>query len=659
VDPELTFEPLTEEVSFTLPPERGGSSGRRSPSEPSLQLLAGLALDRVWTPDLARDLERHHPLVIIVEVPASVWSNPVRDALARRVSPRRIEFTVLQTRPKDAGGPALDLDAAHAVAAKSVVVAIAPDATWLSPVMVAAADHRLQPAPLSPDVVTEAIRRWTGRKPRIAITSADLAGLDLPDVAAALRPGATAAMCRRRLQAASRTRIGRPQPGSSSVPLAALAGSGEAFAWAEDLVRSIERVKVGALPVSALEGCVLYGSPGTGKTALARAVASEAGVPFQETSVGGWFSSSSGNLDGVVKAIDKFCDSLHVMTKSSGVAIGFVDELDALPNRERLSNRGADWWLPVVTHALIRFEKLRKSGVVLIGATNHLSRIDAALLRPGRFDQAIEVLPPDKAGRELALLHHLAGDLAGVDLDAALRLSRGATGATLAAAVRAARRRADAAGRAMELADLLAAIDPADTRPPDVIRSAALHEAAHAAVALRLGMRVVQVSIVAGPGSGGSTTLGVDDPTPGREAVERQVVVALAGRAADTILGAGPDAGSGSDLFEATGLLASLHASWGLGDRLTAALPYDRAREVLTLDGEIASAVEKDLVRLSWVAEWMVTANASAIEELAGALIQARVLTGEEVAAIVDRHPPRLRVKAVTRQGTFSVKGFR
>jgi hypothetical protein len=256
-----------------------------------------------------------------------------------------------------------------------LMIAITPEAQWLSPVLVAATDHALKPVPLTPDELGEAIRRWTGRPLRRPLSAGDIAGLDLPDLAAALRPGMTAAACRRHLQQASRRRVGPPPSAHEIVPLAALTGLGEAHAWATDLVACIERVRAGRLPASALEGCVLFGRPGTGKTSLARSVAAAAGIPFIETSVGAWFSTSSGNLDGVVKAVDKFCDSLVLAAKAAGtggLAIGFVDELDALPHRGRLSDRGADWWLPVVTHTLTRVESLRQRGIILIAVTNDL-----------------------------------------------------------------------------------------------------------------------------------------------------------------------------------------------------------------------------------------------------------------------------------------------
>lgn len=543
-----------------------------------------------------------------------------------------------------------DLDALRILARGRTLIAITPDPVWLSPVVTAAADHTMRLRPISPAKVREAIRLWTGREPKGVIAPHDLTGLDLPDLAAALRPGSTPAACLRRIRRASRMRVGPPAAAGEVIPLATLTGLGSAQAWALDLVAAIQKVKAGKLDPALLQGAVLFGLPGTGKSTLARSIAAEAEVPYLETSVAQWFATSSGHLDGVIKSADRWFDALSLAATSTaaGTAIGFLDEADALPNRARLSDRGADWWLPVITHCLLRVESLRRAGVVLIGATNDISRIDAALLRPGRLDQAIEVPPPDEEGRLAALRHHLGRDLKQVDLTPVVRLSRGATGAVLAGAVRAARRTADAAGRRMNLSDLLAEIAPEDGRSPEDLRAAALHEAGHAVVALRLGLTLVQVTVQAGEGSGGATTIRRTDGTPDRAALERQVMSLLAGRAADIVLGTGADTGSASDLREATRVIAGLHASLGLGSRLSAPVDHERADEWVRLDPHLATLVEQDLQRLQAMAELLVTANRHAILALTEALGTGRVLTAEEVIAIAQAHPPRMRVLAVT-----------
>ena len=391
-----------------------------------------------------------------------------------------------------------------------------------------------------------------------------LAGLDLLDIAASFRADTTPAACLRRLERASRSRVGLPEA-DAVLPLHQLTGYGEAQVWATQLVADIARVRAGTMQASLLEGAIFFGVPGTGKTTIAKAIAQAANVPFYSTSVGDWFASSPGHLDGVIKAAAVFFDALAVASRSSGTAVGFIDELDALPNRARLSDRGADWWLPIVTFCLIRIEELRHAGIVLLAATNHIDRIDAALLRPGRFDRSFEIFPPDEAGR-LGILHlHLGPDFADVDLTPLARLSHGMTGAVLAGCVRAARRKAETAGRRLTVDDLLVEIAPEDRRDPSELRAVALHEAAHALVGYRLGQEIVQVGIQAGEGYGGSTSLRSPRVVSDRASLERQVIALLAGRAADLFLGGGANAGASHDLREATLILAAIHATLGLG----------------------------------------------------------------------------------------------
>lgn len=609
-----------------------------------VELLAEIALEAPLSARLRRALRRAEPVVVLVIVPNAAWVRPV-EGVVKRASGHKVACLARTAQPRPSTAVDPDAEAADLVAGGHPVVAITPDRSWLAPLLLAAADHVVVVPPLDAAQVGLAVRIWCGRRTRAGMAPSDLSGLDLPDVAAALRPGSTPADCLSRIRRASHARIGAPD-GDAVTPLDRLTGYGEAHAWAIRTVADIARVRRGEMPASCLEGAVLFGPPGTGKTTLARSLARASGVVCIETSVGQWFANSPGFLDSITKQIAQFCDRLELAAKQDGCAIGFCDELDALPNRSRLDDRNASWWNTVITYCLLRFEALRKAGVVLIGATNHLDRIDAALLRPGRFDRQFLIAPPDEAGRLGILRVHLGDDLGGADLTAASRLSHGMTGATLAGCVRAARSRARADDRPMRLDDLLTEIAPADARSPVRLRGVALHEAGHALVAHRLGLVVVQVTTRGGAHHDGSTVLRLSDPTPDRAGLERQVIGLLAGRAADAVLGNGVTAGASQDLREATRLLAAVHASLGLGDTLRAVVDQEHAAMLLREDPALAGLVEADLRRLQSVAEVLVRADRAAILALVEALLARCVLTGDEVAELSARHRPRFRVPA-------------
>jgi ATP-dependent 26S proteasome regulatory subunit len=165
----------------------------------------------------------------------------------------------------------------------------------------------------------------------------------------------------------------------------------------------------------------------------------------------------------------------------------FLDEIDALPNRATMSPRGADWWTPVVTDFLLSLDNAvagKRAGIVVVAATNNIGGVDAAVLRPGRLERAIEITRPDHAGTVNILRYHLHGELPGDDLTDVAHLMDGSTGAEIMMAVRDARRIARTAGRALALEDIAHAIAPIEEIAPAALNRICIHEAAHAVTAL-------------------------------------------------------------------------------------------------------------------------------------------------------------------------------
>jgi ATP-dependent Zn protease len=362
-------------------------------------------------------------------------------------------------------------------------------------------------------------------------------------------------------------------------------------------------------------------------------------LQFVMTSVAEWFSASDGHLGAVVKEQKKFFATL----RATRPCVAFIDELDALPSRQSLSgSSNGDFWAPVITGMLLGIDTLRQTcpDVVLIAATNHLDRVDPALRRPGRFDRLIEIAPPDVEGLINILRAHLKAELANADLAHVAQLLLGRVGADVVQVVNSARRRARLAGRTLTLEDLVMEASPPDPRSLAELKACAIHEAGHAVVAVALGRTLQGVSLQLAGASGGMTRMAHPGFIPTRAVIEDTVVIGLAGRAADVMLGAGASAGAMSDLAVATRELSALHASYGLGDRLLHRGSVDDASALVRVDGRFAHSIEADLQRLMSRAIMVVTAHHPAVLAVAEALIAHRVLSGTQVQALMEAHPP-------------------
>ncbi|HEX2172025.1 MAG TPA: AAA family ATPase [Dehalococcoidia bacterium] len=633
-EPDTSFDDFmnpTQTPPGQNPPAAPRRQGRPTSAVP---LVAGLCLDRALGRTGRRLLRRGGPLVVTIQVPGPGWVGAIEDAVRDLASPGTMVVTATSRKATGLSNESVG----RLIAKGSLLVGIAPAVDHLAPTLVAAADLHFTVNLPDRSVISEAIRRWCRRRADADIAPTDLMGLDLPDYAAALRPGSSPQDCIARLRRAALLRV--PCGVDDDVPLLAdLRGNGPAREWGLELVAEIERARVTGAR-SPLPSCVLYGAPGTGKTLFARVVARSARIPIFTTSVAGWFANSPGFLDSVVKQYVQFFEQLMSVASASDAVIGFIDELDAIPSRAKLSGHGTDWWTPVVTGLLLQIDRVRRQApnVVLLGATNHIERIDPALLRPGRFDHHIAIDPPDETDRAGILRTHLGTDLPDADLIQLARLCPGATGAVLANHVKAARRRARAAGRDLDLQDLLAEIMPADPRSPEEVRDVALHEAGHAILALRLGFGVAHVTIQAGQLAGGHTRVIPPTSMPDRTMLEAQVVATLAGRAADEILGRrGPTAGAVSDLREATRLVTAIHATFGLGATLAYRVSHEEAETLLRFDPKLNTTVETDLRRLMARAVALVRVHEHAIRTVAGALVARRTLVGDDLAQILQR----------------------
>jgi cell division protease FtsH len=337
------------------------------------------------------------------------------------------------------------------------------------------------------------------------------------------------------------------------------------------------------------KGVLLSGRPGTGKTLLARAVAGEAGVPF--------FSiSASEFVEAIVGIGASRVRDLFKQAKEAAPAIIFIDELDAI-GRSRSAGAsfggGNDEREQTLNQILTEMDGFESNlAVIVLGATNRPEILDAALLRPGRFDRRIAVAAPDREGRAKILAVHtrslpLADD---VNLDRLAATTPGMVGADLAnlaneAALMAARRNHEK----VENADFTDALEKIVLGAPrgtvlnaEDRRRVAYHEAGHALVGMLTpgADPVRKVSIIPRGQALGVTFAAPDDDRSNYEEswLRAKIMVALGGRVAEEIVYGTITTGAESDIQQLTQIARGMVGRWGMSEAIgpIAVLPQEQ-----------------------------------------------------------------------------------
>ncbi|GAA4933332.1 ATP-dependent zinc metalloprotease FtsH [Actinoplanes utahensis] len=360
-----------------------------------------------------------------------------------------------------------------------------------------------------------------------------------------------------------------------------VAGSDEAVEELQEIKDFLQNpTKYQALGAKIPKGVLLFGSPGTGKTLLARAVAGEAGVPFYSI-------SGSDFVEMFVGVGASRVRDLFEQAKSNAPAIVFVDEIDAV-GRHRGAGMGGghDEREQTLNQLLVEMDGFdTKGGVILIAATNRPDILDPALLRPGRFDRQIPVDNPDMEGRKAILRVHAKGKpfTPDVDLDSVARRTPGFSGADLANVINeAALLTARNEKRAISNEFLEEAIDRVIAGPERKTRAmsdkekkiTAYHEGGHALVAYALphSAPVHKVTILPrGRSLGHTLVLPTEDKyTQTRAEMIDTLAYALGGRAAEELVFHEPTTGAGNDIEKATGLAKAMVTQYGMSSKLGA-----------------------------------------------------------------------------------------
>jgi cell division protease FtsH len=366
------------------------------------------------------------------------------------------------------------------------------------------------------------------------------------------------------------------KPGTTFADVAGIDEVKEELTEVVDFLRHPEKYQRlgGRVP----KGVLLIGPPGTGKTLLSRAVAGEAGVPF--------FSMSASEFIEVVVGVGASrVRDLFAKARQTAPAIVFIDELDAI-GRSRGGNvriGGHDEQEQTLNQILTEMDGFdAREGVIVLAATNRADVLDAALLRPGRFDRRVTVQPPDRRGRAAILAIHTREVplAAGVDLDQIAGQTPGLVGADLRnlvneAALAAARK--DEA--AVSMNDFSEAIEKtllgSERRlmltPLDRERIA-YHESGHALLGLLVpGADPVRKVTIVPRGR----ALGVTVQSPvndrfnyGEDYLRARIIGALGGRAAESLVYGVVTTGAESDLEQVTRIAHEMVVRWGMSPKI-------------------------------------------------------------------------------------------
>ncbi|MBE8969224.1 MULTISPECIES: ATP-dependent zinc metalloprotease FtsH3 [unclassified Nostoc] len=414
------------------------------------------------------------------------------------------------------------------------------------------------------------------------------------------------------------------------------------------------------------KGVLLVGPPGTGKTLLARAVAGEAGVPF--------FSiSGSEFVEMFVGVGASRVRDLFEQAKTNAPCIVFIDEIDAV-GRQRGAGLGGgnDEREQTLNQLLTEMDGFEgNTGIIIIAATNRPDVLDAALLRPGRFDRQVVVDRPDYAGRSEILKVHARGKTLAkdVDLDKIARRTPGFTGADLSnllneAAILAARRNLTE----ISMDEINDAIDRVLAGPEkkDRVMSekrktlVAYHEAGHALVgALMPDYDPVQkISIIPRGRAGGLTWFTpsedrMDTGLYSRAYLENQMAVALGGRIAEELIFGEEEVttGASNDLQQVARVARQMITRFGMSDRLgPVALGRQQGNMFLGRDimserdfsEETAAAIDEEVRKLVDVAytraKEVLVRNRHILDEIAQMLVDKETVDAEELQEILSNN---------------------
>ena len=405
------------------------------------------------------------------------------------------------------------------------------------------------------------------------------------------------------------------------------------------------------------KGILLVGSPGTGKTMLAKAVAGEANVPFFSMSGSEFVEMFVGM--GASKVRDLFKQA-----KEKAPCIVFIDEIDAIGKKRDGQIGGNDEREQTLNQLLTEMDGFEgNSGVMILAATNRPDALDPALTRPGRFDRRVPVELPDLKGREEILKVHakkikIADD---VDFKLIARMASGASGAELAniineAALRAVRDNRKFANQS-DLEESIEVVIAGYQKKNSILTDAekwrvSYHEVGHALVAAKQtnSAPVTKITIIPRTSGALGYTMQVDEGNHylmTKSELENKIATLTGGRAAEEVVFGDVSTGASNDIEQATKLARAMITRYGMSkDFDMVALETVNNRYLggdtsLAASAETAAVIDKQVVDLVKAqhekAAQILLENREKLEEISHFLYEKETITGDEFMEILNR----------------------
>jgi cell division protease FtsH len=432
------------------------------------------------------------------------------------------------------------------------------------PAALAGADLVLDLPPMTPEMLGLLFEAAHDEVPSGVLSFPSAENLRTADLVAHIRRARPAAECLSRLRQVVSAKAAKPK--LATVRLDDLAGYGETKDWGLELAQDMKLWREGKLEWDEVDhrAVVLAGPPGTGKTSFASVLAATLEVPLIASNVAEW--NGHKHLSGTLNRMKE----VFAQAVAQAPCVLLIDEIDGISSRSKISGDHVEYWTQIVNLMLVLVtDAMNTPGLVIVGATNHVERIDPALMRAGRLDRIIRIELPNADAVAAILARYIGAGVERRDLSPLAQRLVGRTGADIEKLVRAAKASARRAGRMFSVADIEGQMpNPFAKLSPRTRRRIAVYRNAQGIVAQVLGLTEMNPNT---RNLGQLLTEGLSEERFHTEQTWNDVItIIMAGRAGEEIVfGDVSTFGSciaGSDLAVATAIASDLEFRAGFGE---------------------------------------------------------------------------------------------